>query len=255
MKHVENRQKPAGRRGGRWRRIARPVAERLTAAVGTVRAVRTDRREVVLTYDDGPALPGTPAVLEALARHRATATFFVLTPRARRHRGLLDDLLAAGHEVALHGRDHRRLTGRPFSAVVDELRAAREELEDLTGCPVRWYRPPYGAQSPATYAATRAAGLVPVAWGPTAYDWLAEPERALADRALAGVHPGAVVLAHDAWPGPDVGVDDGEEPPVDRGLLAELLLAGLAERGLAARSLSGLLDAGGRPHRWAWFRR
>jgi peptidoglycan/xylan/chitin deacetylase (PgdA/CDA1 family) len=230
------------------------VLRRLTPPVGTVRAVRTARPHLVLTYDDGPDPPGTEAVLTALAEHRATATFFVLVARARRHRRLLNEIAAAGHEIGLHGIDHRRLTGLPAREVLRRTAAGRAELEDLLAAPVRWFRPPYGAQLPVTWWAIRRAGLTPVVWGPTAADWLPLPEPELAARAMVGAAPGAILLAHDGWPGPDVGVDDGPVPPIDRGRLAKLLLAGLAEQGLVARSLrDALVD--GVAARWAWFRR
>lgn len=242
------------RRGPWWRRAARPAVRRLTAPVGSVRAVSTAQPHLVLTYDDGPDPPATEAVLSALAEQRATATFFVLVPRARRHRRLLAEVVSAGHEVGLHGLDHRRLTALPAREVLRLTRDGRAELEDLLAAPVSWFRPPYGAQVPATWWAIRRAGLTPVVWGPTAADWLHLSERELAVRALAGTGPGEILLAHDGWPGPDVGVDDGPAPPVDRGLLARLLLERLGERGLAARSLRDAL-AHGTGARWAWFRR
>ncbi|HLU45750.1 MAG TPA: polysaccharide deacetylase family protein [Natronosporangium sp.] len=240
--------------GGGWRPIVRRVARRVTAPVGTVRAVRTPSDKFVVTYDDGPDPPGTTAVLSALADHGVTATFFVLMPRARRYPGLLAEIAAAGHEIALHGEDHRRLTQLPAAQVRRRLAAARAELEDLTGAPVRWFRPPYGAQLPRTWLAIRQAGLEPVGWGPTPYDWLHLPEHELAERALSRAAPGEILLAHDAWPGPDVGVDDGPAPPIDRGKLARLMLAGLAERRLVGCSLRDAL-ADGELLRWAWFRR
>src|ERR1700743_2447553 len=82
----------------------------LPAPVGSVRSVRPRRDLAVLTYDDGPQPGGTDRVLAALADAGSTATFFILVGRARRHPGLLADVVAAGHEIALHGVDHVRLT-------------------------------------------------------------------------------------------------------------------------------------------------
>lgn len=236
------------------RRLAQAAARRLTHPVGTVRAVRTDRPYVVLTYDDGPEPAGTEAVLAALADHRATATFFVLLPRAHRYRRMLTEIVAAGHEIGLHGLDHQRLTDMPAREVLRRTRAGRTELEDLAGVKVRWFRAPYGAQLLSTWWSIRRAGLEPVGWGPTLADWEAKPEPVLAARALAGLRPGDILLSHDAWPGPDVRAYDGMPPPIDRGRLARLLLAGLAERALAGRSLrDALVD--GAAVRWIWLRR
>src|ERR1700723_351099 len=74
---------------------------------------------VVLTFDDGPHPEGTPAILELLARHRATATFFVVGERVRRRPALLARILAEGHQVALHCDRHRL-----------QLRLGRDALRD-----------------------------------------------------------------------------------------------------------------------------
>lgn len=225
----------------------------MTRPVGTVRAVATPAPHVVITYDDGPDPQNTPGVLEALGRFGATATFFVLVPRARRNQALLREVLAAGHEVALHGVDHTRLTRLPVREVHRRCRDGKSELEDLTGVAVRWFRAPYGALLPRHWSAVRAAGLMPVAWGPTPADWRTLPEEQLARDALAGCAKGEIVLAHDGFAGPEDGADDGPPPEIDRSKLADLMLTGLGERALSGRSLGDAL-ASGHARRWAWFK-
>jgi peptidoglycan/xylan/chitin deacetylase (PgdA/CDA1 family) len=230
------------------------AARVLSRPVGTVRAVETAAPQIVLTYDDGPDPVATPAVLEALANAGATATFFVLMSRVRRYPRLLTEVAAAGHEIALHGLDHTRLTTLAPGEVLRRVRAGRAELEDAAGTAVRWFRAPYGALQLPHWLAVRRAGLMPVAWGPTPADWRDLPAESLAGDALPGAAAGEIVLAHDGFAGPDDGVDDGPEPRIDRGKLAGLLLEGFAERGLRARSLGDAL-ADGRAARWAWFMR
>src|SRR5215467_815730 len=117
---------------------------------------------IVLTYDDGPEPGGTDAVLGALDESGASATFFVLLSRVRRHESLLHDVLASGHEVGLHGPDHRQLTGMDPADVALRTRAAKLELEERIGRAVRWFRPPYGRQSALTWRAVADAGLTTV---------------------------------------------------------------------------------------------
>jgi len=235
------------------RRLARPVEHLFGGVAGSVCAVRTETPHVVLTYDDGPEPGGTGAVLAALADFHATATFFVLLTRARRFPRLLGEIVSAGHEIALHGVDHRRLTQFPGAEVERRTRAGRAELEDLTGRRVAWFRPPYGAQSLRTWRAVVRAGLVPVLWGPTLRDTSDVPQADRVASALRGSRAGAIVLGHDGFAGPADGVDDGPAPLVDRGGLTRSLLRALGARGLVARSLGEVL-AVGEPVRRAWFR-
>jgi len=208
---------------------------------------------VVLTYDDGPQPGGTDAVLSVLAEAGVTATFFVLLSRVRRHPALLHDTVAAGHEIALHGPDHRRLTELDPATVAPRTRAAKQELEDLVGRPVRWFRPPYGGQSPATWQAIGEAGLTPVMWNASCRDWLALPD----EEWLAGVRDaaaGAVVLAHDGFADGRDAVDDGPPPPIDRHRLARSVIDLCRAKGLVCGSLSEALGTG-RPVLDVWLDR
>lgn len=228
------------------RPFLRSNLDRHSAWVGSVIGVDTPSPEVVLTYDDGPDRTGTAAVLDALDRHGASATFFVLLTRARRDPTLLADLRAAGHEIALHGLDHRRPTSFPADLVRRRLADGRAELEDLAGVRVRWYRPPYGAQSPRSWAATRAVGLTTVMWSGTTWDWRPVSQDERVEKALAtAARPGSILLSHDAFADDGDGAEQrGPAPKVDRGDLCDRVLSGLAERGLCGRSLDQALRTG-----------
>lgn len=224
------------------------AVRRAGAPIGSVEAVATPEREIVLTFDDGPDPVGTPAVLDALAVHGATATFFVLLTRVRRFPEVLERVRAEGHEIALHGVDHQRLTRFSAREVRGRTAAAKVELEELTGERVRWFRPPYGAQTPAAWLAVRRAGLVPVLWGPTTWDWRDVAQEERVRKAHEGARAGAVVLAHDAFAGAaDGAADDGRglvPPDVDRFDLVNRVLTAYAADGLRARSLGAALEHG-----------
>lgn len=231
------------------RQVTRRSAGRL---LGSTLELRTDRPEVVLTFDDGPEPGGTDRVLAALADAGASATFFVLLTRVRRYPALLQEVLAAGHEVALHGVDHRALPTLPSAEVARLVRAGRAELEDATGREVRWFRPPYGRQTFANWRAISGAGMVPVLWRPTTWDWKDVPAADRIAKAQERVKPGAIVLAHDGFAGPADGACDGPPPQLDRGALVAGVLERYAERGLSARSLEQALVSG-RLVRETWF--
>jgi peptidoglycan/xylan/chitin deacetylase (PgdA/CDA1 family) len=220
--------------------------------MSSVLGVTTDEPVVVLTYDDGPEPGQTERVLGALAEKDATATFFVLVGRAQRSPAMVRDIVGAGHEVALHGPDHRALNDFSPAEVTARTAAARDALQDITGVEVRWMRPPYGRQSLRTYRAIRRTGLIPVLWGATSRDSVDLPDVDRLAFAMQGATKGTILLCHDGRAGPDDGVDDGEIPPFDRGALTRRILDGFAERGLRGVSLEKALEAGN-PRRGAWF--
>jgi peptidoglycan/xylan/chitin deacetylase (PgdA/CDA1 family) len=196
----------------------------------------------VLTYDDGPTPGVTDRLLPVLAAAGATATFFVLLTRVRAELGLLHEVLSAGHEVGLHGPDHRRLTTLPPDTLPARFRDAKAELEDLAARPVRWSRPPYGRQDPASWHAARDAGLTPVLWTLTCLDWETHsPEEYLTE--LRATSPaGRVVLLHDGFADARDGVDDGPPPDLDRIALTRAVLDELGAAGLAGSSLDRALE-------------
>lgn len=81
--------------------------------ISTVACVATDDKVVGLTFDDGPDPHWTPQVLDALAAAGHQATFFVMVNEAEKYPDLVRRIIAEGHEVALHGFDHTRLTTLP----------------------------------------------------------------------------------------------------------------------------------------------
>jgi peptidoglycan/xylan/chitin deacetylase (PgdA/CDA1 family) len=204
-------------------------------------AVDGPDRLVVLTYDDGPEPGGTEGIVEALAAAGATATFFVLLSRVRRYPALLAEVVAGGHEIGLHGLDHKALNGFDPLEVRRRTADAHAELQDVLGQPVTWFRPPYGIQSAATWRAVTEAGLTPVLWTVALCDWLDLPTAARLDAASNFQEPGAILLAHDGYANAGDGVDDGPAPRLDRGELAHRLLDRYRGRSLIGCSLGRAL--------------
>jgi peptidoglycan/xylan/chitin deacetylase (PgdA/CDA1 family) len=160
---------------------------------------RIDRAVVALTFDDGPHAAGTPAVLEVLARAEATATFFLVGEQVVQRPELAREIVAAGHEVAVHGFRHTLLLRRRVAAVAADLDRAVDAIGAATGVRPTLYRPPYGILSSGALDHVRSRGWRPLLWSTWGRDWgrWATPQ-AIARRATRGLRPGDVVLLHDS---------------------------------------------------------
>ncbi len=162
-------------------------------------AGRGDPGHVALTFDDGPHHDATPLVLAVLRRHQVRATFFVLgeqlTHAPRLGRALTED----GHEVAVHGWDHRCLLRRGPNAVYDDLARTVEVVERHTGTRPRRMRAPYGVfTGPALLAGSR-LGLEPVLWTCWGRDWTRRATPAsVASTVIRGLSGGGTILLHDS---------------------------------------------------------
>jgi peptidoglycan/xylan/chitin deacetylase (PgdA/CDA1 family) len=154
---------------------------------------------VALTFDDGPHPAGTPAVLAALAELGWRATFFMLGTQVRAHPSLAAAVADAGHEVALHGDEHRYLFTRLHREIRDDLAAGIEALREATGTRPFWFRPPYGVLTTGGLTAAHRLGLRPLLWTAWGRDWLpgATP-RSVVQELRRGVLDGGTVLLHDS---------------------------------------------------------
>ncbi len=130
-----------------------------------------DPNEVALTFDDGPNPTATLPLLEVLARHQVRATFFTIGKYVRQHPALARQIVAEGHILGNHTMTHPRLSLASEASIREELTTCNAVLSDITGAPIRYFRPPFGARRPTVLRVARELGLIPVLWNVTAYDW------------------------------------------------------------------------------------
>ena len=130
-----------------------------------------DPAEFALTFDDGPNDPWTPRLLDLLAAHQIRATFFLIGRFARRRPDLVRAIVSAGHTIGNHTVTHPWLALHSPRRVREELAGCNAAIEDITGQPVRFLRPPHGARRPDVLRIARSLGLTPVLWNAMGFDW------------------------------------------------------------------------------------
>lgn len=81
-------------------------------------------------------------ILEQFDRHDAKATFFTLGWIAERYPQVVRRIVSCGHEIASHGHSHRRASEQSREHFLQDIRCAKDVLEQLAGVRVRGYRAP-----------------------------------------------------------------------------------------------------------------
>ena len=139
-----------------------------------------------------------PDVRRALVDN-GRATFFLLGRMVDDAARVAAQIIAAGHEVAVHGDRHVSTFTRTSRQVHDDLERAIRKIEDATGYRPRWFRPPYGHLSIGAWRVARELDLEPVLWTSWGRDWRAgaTPESILAD-IRRGLLDAGTILLHDS---------------------------------------------------------
>lgn len=84
----------------------------------------------------------TDRLLAILDEAGTRSTCFILGWIAERHPGVVRRIADAGHEVASHGQNHRRVSDLDRDTFRESVRRSKGVLESLTGKPVLGYRAP-----------------------------------------------------------------------------------------------------------------
>ena len=152
-----------------------------------------------LTFDAGYENGCTEQILDALAKHDATAAFFLVGHYMQTNPDLVRRMAAEGHTVAnhtMHHPDMSKKTGVEFDKELQDLEALYREV---TGGELsRFYRPPQGVYSEENLRRAQALGYRTVFWSLAYVDWQdAQPTREQAmEKLIPRTHNGAVVLLH-----------------------------------------------------------
>jgi peptidoglycan/xylan/chitin deacetylase (PgdA/CDA1 family) len=204
----------------------------------TITTVRAESHAIALTFDDGPD-EGLEDFLRLLEEAGARTTFFVVGEQVERAPDRLREIVACGHEVAVHcyrHRNHLRLTPRQ---VTEDMQRARERIEEVSGGSTRLFRPPYGIFNLASWLEAGRQGWQRVLWTRWGKDWEQRATPYSIASEIGWPEAGDVLLLHDS--------DRYSAPGSWRNTLGALpvILEQLSARELQILPVGELLDRNG----------
>ncbi len=152
-----------------------------------------------LTFDCGYENGNTEKILDALNKHNAKGTFFVVGYFLESAPELVKRMCGEGHTVGNHTWHHYDMqTLAEESKFREELESVADKYKEITGQEIsRFYRPPQGKYNLDNLATAKKLGYQTIFWSLAYVDWniKAQPSKEEALTKLTGrVHPGAVVL-------------------------------------------------------------
>jgi peptidoglycan/xylan/chitin deacetylase (PgdA/CDA1 family) len=159
------------------------------------------RREIALTFDDGPDPEVTPRVLELLDRYQAKASFFCIGEKAAAQPELVKEIARRGHSVENHSYHHHCMFALfGISRLRREVDAAQATVASISGRPPVFFRAPAGFRSPLLDPVLAPRGLRYVSWTRRGFDAVSADPRRVLQRLTRGLAAGDVLLMHDSAP-------------------------------------------------------
>ncbi|GAA2126162.1 hypothetical protein GCM10009825_03060 [Arthrobacter humicola] len=157
-------------------------------------------RVVALTFDAGANAAGLPSILQSLAAAGVRATFFLTGSWAAANPGGVAAIVAGGHRVGNHSMTHPAFTGLPDAGIADQVTSAERAIRAAGADPRPLFRFPFGDRDARTIATVNNLGYLPVRWSVDTLGWKGTSggvtAQLVADRVLAALQPGEIVLMH-----------------------------------------------------------
>lgn len=161
-----------------------------------------EEKKIYLTFDCGYENGYTEAILDALKKHNAPGTFFVVGHYLKSAPDLVKRMVNEGHTVGNHTYHHPDMSrisdAEAFRQEVDDVRALYAEV--VGGEMPMYYRPPQGKYNTTNLQMAKDLGYSTFFWSLAYVDWNVD-EQPSHEEAISKltkrVHPGAVVLLHN----------------------------------------------------------
>jgi peptidoglycan/xylan/chitin deacetylase (PgdA/CDA1 family) len=161
-------------------------------------SAKTDKKEIAISFDDGPAVQFTPEILQVLKEYDVKATFFCIGKRIAGNENLFRQIHEEGHIIGNHSFSHHFWFDM-YSAkkMRHDLQLMDEAMQNVIGLKPRLFRPPYGVTNPNVKKAILHGQYIPIGWSLRSMDTVTGNEEQLLQKTRKGIQPGAIFLFHD----------------------------------------------------------
>ncbi|MCO5255843.1 MAG: polysaccharide deacetylase family protein [Lentimicrobium sp.] len=169
-----------------------PTLLRILTRKNLVWSIPEAKKEIFLTFDDGPVPEITPGVLSILSQYGAKATFFCVGDNVRKNPGVYQQVLDAGHATGNHTFSHLNGWKTPLPEYLGDIENCSNYVKSSL------FRPPYGRIRPSYIPYLRKDYRI-IMWSVITgdFDREASPEKIL-DNALRFTTGGSIVVFHDS---------------------------------------------------------
>ena len=166
-------------------------------------ALREDKKNILLTFDQGYENGYTAQILDTLKEKKVKAVFFLLQDYAERNPELVQRMIDEGHIVGNHSVSHYSMPDLSVEECRQEIEGLQEYMKQNFGVTMKLFRPPMGEFSEQSLSVTKDCGLSTMLWSFAYADWDVNDTKGKQyafDTVTSRLHPGAVILLHSVSP-------------------------------------------------------
>lgn len=152
---------------------------------------------VALSFDAAWGADKTSDIIKILKENNVGGTFFLVGFWSEKYPDKIKEIDAAGLDIGTHSSTHPKMSTLSEAQIVSELSISSKLISDITGKPVRFFRPPYGDYNNLLISTANGLGLQTIQWSVDSLDWKGLSSSQILARVKSGIHPGAIVLFHN----------------------------------------------------------
>lgn len=163
--------------------------------IETLSTAAEEKKQIAITFDDGPNPDYTMKLLKGLKKRGVKATFFVLGEEVERYPDILKATYDDGHMIGVHSYQHVNFGQIGDAAALEQVEKTQQAIYDVTGEYTGYIRPPYGCWKKEL---DQELPMIEVLWDIDPLDWATKDADTVVQRVLQKIPDGSIILLHDA---------------------------------------------------------
>lgn len=189
-----------------------------------------NKKQVALTFDDGPDGKVTPAIIDILNKYKVKGNFFFLGSHVEAHPQVVKKAYNSGHLVLSHSYNHVELPKLTAKEIKIEIERAGNSIKSVIGKEPAIIRTPYGETNKQVVEIAQQEGYSVVLWSIDTLDWSQKEASNIVNNVMIHVRNGDIILMHS----------DSKKTEAAKALPD--LIEGLEEKGFEMVDLETLLN-------------
>lgn len=154
------------------------------------------KKVIALTFDDGPDIKYTPAILDTLKEKGVKATFFVVGSQVEKYPDIMKRIVEEGHALGNHSFGHKDLTKLNKTQILNQIESTDKAIKAAIGFYPKAFRAPYGALNAQVKKVLEEKGRYHVGWSVDTRDWAGTPIDEMRENIKTNSKDKGIILMH-----------------------------------------------------------